>query len=296
VEPRADKPGLVRTAAALLVVAAISAVGFLDYVTGPWVSFALLYVVPVLAAAWFLGRGPALLAGLTAGIAWFEAEALNRRGVESRADLLWNSSTRLLMLIAMAWMVVRIRDDRRRLREVNSRLGELLTASEQLARTDPLTSLPNRRAFFERMGDELARAKRSGQPIVVAYLDIDNFKVLNDRRGHGEGDEFLRRVAATIRDTIRQSDVAARIGGDVFAVLFVEAKRDSFEALAQRLLARVRALGEAYPSMDVGASIGMAWFEKPPDSPEALLQRADRAMYEAKRMGKHRFVLSAADA
>jgi len=284
-----------RTAIALLIVAAIAVVGLLDYVTGPWLSFALLYVLPVLAAAWWLGRGPALLAGLTAGLAWFEAEAWGHRGEPTR-DLMWNSMSRLVMLVAMAAMVVRIREDRKRLKEVNARLAELLTGAERLARTDPLTGLPNRRAFLERLTDELARARRNATPVCIAYLDVDNFKNLNDERGHAEGDEFLKHISHAIKDTVRASDVAARLGGDEFAVLFADAKRIAVEPLAQRLLARVRALGDRYPGLDLGASVGMAWFEHAPEEPELLLQRADGAMYEAKTAGKHRFALWSGDA
>src|SRR2546421_13028037 len=86
-EPRYDKPGLLRTTFAVLAVAAIALVGLLDYVTGPWLSFALFYVLPVLAAAWFLGRGPALLADLTAAVAWVEAEAWGHRGEPRRGRL-----------------------------------------------------------------------------------------------------------------------------------------------------------------------------------------------------------------
>lgn len=296
VDARADKPGIVRTLIALFIVAALALVGLLDYVKGPWLSFALLYVTPVLAAAWWLGRGPALLAGLTAGLAWFEAEAWGHRGEPTR-DLMWNSLSRLVMLLAMAAMVVRIREDRRRLKDVNAQLAELLTGAEKLARTDPLTGLPNRRAFLERLTDELTRARRNAAPVCIAYLDVDNFKRLNDHRGHLEGDEFLRRIAAAIKDTVRAADVAARLGGDEFAVLFTDAKRISVEPLAHRLLARIRALGERYPGLDLGASVGMAWFDAAPDHPQLLLQRADGAMYEAKSAGKHRFALwtSAAD-
>src|SRR5712671_3941527 len=200
-------------------------------------SFALFYVIPVLGAAWWLGRGPALLAAVTAGIAWFEAEAWGHRGEPTRS-LLWNSMSRLAMLIAMAAMVVRIREDRRRLKDVNARLSRLLDVEEKLARTDPLTGLPNRRAFLERVSDELARARRTAHPVSIAYIDIDNFKRINDDKGHVEGDEFLKEVAQAIRETIRASDVAARLGGDEFAVLFTDAKRSSVEPLAHRLLAR----------------------------------------------------------
>jgi diguanylate cyclase (GGDEF)-like protein len=291
---RPDKPGLPRTLAAVAVVGGLAAVGVLDYRTGPWLSLSILYVMLVLAAAWWLGQGPALLAGLTAGVAWFEAEAFGRRG-EPRLDLMWNAGTRLIMLVAMAWMVVRIRTDRRRLSEVNARLGELLSGAQHQARTDALTGLPNRRAFLERISDELARARRASAPVCIAYLDVDNFKRLNDQRGHSAGDEFLRDAAQAIRETVRTSDVAARLGGDEFAVLFADAKRAAVEPLAHRLLARLQTLGDRHPGLELGASIGMAWFDAAPGNAEELLQRADRAMYEAKSSGKHRFTLWSSD-
>ena len=294
-QPRYDKPGVLRTTFAVLAVAAIGAVGLLDYVTGPWLSFSLFYVGPGLGAAWWLGRGPALLASLAAGIVWFEAEAWGHRGEPTRT-LLWNSMSRLLMLVAMAAMVVRIREDRRRLQLVNARLSDLLHGAEKLARTDPLTALPNRRAFIERLSAELSHARRAKAPVCIAYIDIDNFKRINDEKGHVEGDEFLKKMAHAIRDTIRESDVAARLGGDEFAVLFTDAKRSAVEPLAHRLLARTRALGDRYPGLDVGASVGMAWFEAAPEAPELLLDRADGAMYEAKAAGKHRFALWSGDA
>jgi diguanylate cyclase (GGDEF)-like protein len=294
VHPRYDRPGVLRTTFAVLAVAAIAVVGLLDYVTGPWLSFAVFYVAPVLAAAWWLGRGPALLASLAAGIVWFEAEAWGHRGEPNRT-LLWNSMSRLLMLVAMAAMVVRIREDRRRLQLVNARLSDLLHGAEKLARTDPLTALPNRRAFIERLSAELSHARRVNAPVCIAYIDIDNFKRINDEKGHVEGDDFLKKMGLAIRETIRESDVAARLGGDEFAVLFTDAKRSAVEPLAHRLHARTRALGDRYPGLDVGASVGMAWFETPPEAPELLLDRADGAMYEAKAAGKHRFALWAGD-
>jgi diguanylate cyclase (GGDEF)-like protein len=282
-----------RIAAAAAIVGALVAVGLLDYRTGPFFSLALLYVTLVLAAAWWLGRGPSLLAALVAGIAWFGAEAIGRRG-EPRADLMWNAGTRLVMLVAMVAMVVRIRADRERLKEMNARLAKLLSGAEHLARTDPLTGLPNRRAFIERLGDELARARRASLPACVAYVDIDNFKRVNDEKGHPEGDEYLRAAAQAIRDTVRSSDVAARLGGDEFAVLFADAKKHAVEPLARRLLSQLQKLGERHPGLDLGASVGMAWFERAPDSAEAMLERADRAMYDAKSSGKHQFRLFSA--
>src|SRR5207249_11040874 len=106
-------------------------------------SFALFYVMPVLGAAWWLGRGPALLASLTAGIAWFEAEAWGHRG-ESTRTLLCNSMSRLLMLVAMAAMVVRIREDRRRLEAMSGRLSGLRPGAAKLGRPGALPKLRRR--------------------------------------------------------------------------------------------------------------------------------------------------------
>ena len=278
----------------LLVVVVLTTAGLLDLITGPWLSFALLYVAPVLAASWWLGRKSGIFAGVWAACAWFVADAWDHRG-EPTSVLMWNAGSRLVMLVVMAALVDRIREDRRRLKEANQRLADLLTGAERLARTDPLTGLPNRRAFLERLGEELGRARRGRGPVCVAYLDIDNFKNLNDEQGHAEGDEFLKRVASAIRETIRQGDVAARLGGDEFAVLFADAKRAAVEPLAHRLLARVRTLGDRHPGLDLGASVGMAFFEQAPERPELVLQRADGAMYQAKAAGKNRFSLWTSD-
>src|SRR5437588_629743 len=121
----------IRTVLGVLCVLAIALVGWMDYLTGPWLSFALLYVAPVLAASWWLGRGPALASGLAAGICWFVAEAWGHRGEPTRA-LMWNSGSRLIMLLAMGAMTVRIREDQTRLRGANRRLADLLGDAERL--------------------------------------------------------------------------------------------------------------------------------------------------------------------
>ena len=295
-DPRTTSQGSCRTTFAVLAVAVIALVGLLDYVTGAWLSFSLFYVMRRIGAAWWHRPRPCAAREPRRGIVWFEAEAWGHRGEPNRT-LLWNSMSRLLMLVAMAAMVVRIREDRRRLQLVNARLSDLLHGAEKLARTDPLTALPNRRAFIERLSAELSHARRARDPVCSSPTSTSTTSSgLNDEKGHVEGDEFLRKVARRrcARPSARR-DVAARLGGDEFAVLFIDAKRIAVEPLARRLLERTRALGERYPGLEVGASVGMAWFEAAPDSPELLLERADGAMYEAKAAGKHRFALWATD-
>ncbi len=279
-----------RTVLAVVCVIAIAVVGLLDYVTGPWMSFALFYVAPVLAAAWWLGRGPALAAGMAAGIFWFVAEAWGHRGEPTRV-LLWNSSSRLLMLLAMGAMTARIRGDQQRLRGANRRLAELLGDAERLARTDALTGLANARAFTERLRQEVARAQRDGTPLCLGYVDVDNLKSINDAQGHAAGDELLREVARAIRQSVRTSDVAARLGGDEFAILFVGMRQDAAEAAARRLLERMKQLDDLHPGLHLGASIGVAMSGAPPETAEQMIRAADAAMYEAKQRGKGRVVL-----
>jgi diguanylate cyclase (GGDEF)-like protein len=281
----------IRTVLAVLCVVGLVLVGVLDYLTGPWISFTLLYVAPVLAAAWWLGRGPGIVAALTASVCWFAAETWGHRG-ESLRVLLWNSGSRLVMLLAIAAMTARIRGDQQRLRGINRRLAELLGDAERLARTDALTGLANARAFVERLRQEVARAQRDHTPLCLAYVDIDNFKAVNDAHGHAAGDELLRTVAQAIRETVRTSDVEARLGGDEFAVLFVGAREDAAEAAAQRLLARLMRIGERYPGLDLGASIGLASYPTPGATAEEMIRTADAAMYEAKRRGKARVAVS----
>lgn len=285
-----DKHRAIRTGLGFAVVLLLGAVGWLDLVTGPWLSLSLLYVTPVMAAAWWLGRGPALAAALASGTFWFMAEAGTRRA-EPMLDLAWNGSSRLVMLLALGAMLVRIRQDRRALQLANLQLERLLGQEEQLARTDALTGLANRRAFLERLSDELSRARRNRGPLCLGYLDVDNFKSLNDKLGHGAGDDFLKLVGQAIRDTVRASDVPARLGGDEFAVLFVDAHRDTMELMAGRLVASVKELAARHPDLRLGASVGMAYFPAVPDVPEELLRRADAAMYSAKSLGKGRFAL-----
>ncbi len=155
---------------------------------------------------------------------------------------------------------------------------------------DPLTGLANRRRFVEQAEVALAGRKRTGT-IAAMFLDLDDFKTVNDSLGHAAGDEMLRVVAARIGAGLRSTDLAARLGGDEFGILLFDVHNiDVATATAQRLLDALQApvtIGDSL--VEVGASIGVAI-----DSPEMvrvddLLGNADVAMYQAKALGKGRF-------
>jgi diguanylate cyclase (GGDEF)-like protein len=158
---------------------------------------------------------------------------------------------------------------------------------EQLAVTDPLTTLYNRRHFTDRLREELGRARRYNRAFSLLILDLDGFKEINDREGHGVGDEVLRGVADLLRNAVRQVDTVARFGGDEFVVLLPETTRPGAEVVANRILANLSAgLGPRLP--EVGASIGMATCPAGGGLDEsAILRHADGALLRAKREGKN---------
>jgi diguanylate cyclase (GGDEF)-like protein len=175
----------------------------------------------------------------------------------------------------------------------NARLHRVV---EQQAVSDPLTGIANRRQFFDVLGREYERAQRFGQPLALILTDIDNFKSINDTRGHLTGDAVLRGVAATLAGLIREIDVAARYGGEEFAVLLPQTSRDGAMQLAERLRAAVEAAGIETPEGDalhVTASFGVASGPDPAMTQVDLIASADAALYEAKRAGKN-VVVSAA--
>jgi diguanylate cyclase (GGDEF)-like protein len=160
----------------------------------------------------------------------------------------------------------------------------LLARLEQIAHTDELTGLPNRRAWDSRLPDALAAALRQGRPVTVALADLDRFKEYNDRHGHPEGDRLLRETAQGFGRALRQGDLVCRWGGEEFAV----ALPDCGPADAGRVLERVR---RSVPDGET-CSIGYAVWDGL-ESPEGLLARADSALYEAKRAGRARVVAAA---
>ncbi|WP_420590014.1 diguanylate cyclase [Bacterioplanoides sp.] len=175
--------------------------------------------------------------------------------------------------------------------KVRQRTRELEQAkhhAETLARTDPMTALNNRRAFFE-LGNQIEKiAKRHKRPFCILMLDIDHFKRINDQYGHDVGDKAIIALADCIGDTIRDSDVAARIGGEEFAIITPEASIDSGMGLARRLQQAIALLRIPSQQGEFGysVSIGLAALEDHSDNLNRVLKRADEALYDAKNSGR----------
>jgi diguanylate cyclase (GGDEF)-like protein len=146
------------------------------------------------------------------------------------------------------------------------------------ARHDALTELLNHASFTRELELELERAKRYGSGVTLVFFDLDDFKELNDSRGHQAGDQALKQVAQLLRKELRQSDLAGRMGGDEFAALLVESGRETGEAFLDRLNARLGELPDP-----IGMSAGVTRFPDDGDDAEALFALADMRLYEAKR-------------
>jgi diguanylate cyclase (GGDEF)-like protein len=162
---------------------------------------------------------------------------------------------------------------------------------ENLANFDALTGLPNRVLLADRMQLEMSRAKRHNHLLAVCFLDLDDFKPINDRYGHATGDQLLVQVACRLKQAIREGDTVARLGGDEFVMLLTDLSQSGeIEPMLQRVLDDVAA---PYVidgiDMHVSASIGVTLYPDDGDDPDILLRYADQAMYHAKQAGRNRF-------
>jgi diguanylate cyclase (GGDEF)-like protein len=257
------------TAGLLLIIL----LGGVDYLNGPDVSFLIFYTAPILLAAWYVGRGAGLLMCAATGLSWFAvAYASPEQHFTNPLIAFWNAAARLGFMLILA--------------HVASGFKASLEQERESARTDYLTGAVNGRHFGELAEAEIRRARRHGHPFSVAYMDVDNFKAVNDRLGHSAGDRLLKTVADALRRDARAVDVVARLGGDEFAVLMPEtdaaAARVAVARLRRRLLEEAR--GGGWP---VTYSIGVATFDTPPASVDEMLRAADELMYAAKRHGKN---------
>jgi diguanylate cyclase (GGDEF)-like protein/PAS domain S-box-containing protein len=179
-------------------------------------------------------------------------------------------------------------------RGVGHEITEIVEARERiaaLAYSDALTGLANRSAFTPALEHAVHRAKRSGKNVALLYLDLDGFKVINDSHGHEAGDQLLVEVAQRLRHALRESDQVARLGGDEFVVVLEDVPGTAqVEQVANKLLAQI---GRPYPILPAGGtcqvttSIGASLFPQDADTPRALLQHADAAMYRAKQESKN---------
>jgi diguanylate cyclase (GGDEF)-like protein len=254
------------------VVVAI-AIGLIDLITGSEVSVALFYLVPIALATWYVGPRAGLLSCLFVIAVRVADNWIEGHHFSHPVTPYWNTGIELgFFLVATSLL---------------TRLHAALAREACLARTDPLTGSFNRRAFWELATRELARAQRTGQPVSLAYLDVDDFKRVNDQAGHATGDLVLAQIATTLRNNLRAIDVVARIGGDEFLVLFPDTNTDAARTIVTKLTCVLR--DETFQvGWPITVSIGAVTMALATVTIDQLIGEADALAYAAKRDGKHR--------
>jgi len=247
---------------------------WVNAVTPPEARLGVLYIIPVLLVTWTEG----LIWGIVFGVASIgmrEAVAWDQMPADTPLGWRIGNAAAYVAVVAVAMAALQT------LRRSQAALARLVTQ-------DSLTNVLNARAFADRLGQELDRNRRYPRPLALMYMDLDNFKVINDTHGHQTGDAVLRLVADAMRKSVRTADIVGRLGGDEFAVLMPETDAQLADAAAKRLVAGLRNVFKGTPN--VTASIGLVSCTATDASTDDLLRRADQAMYDAKRKGKDRVV------
>jgi diguanylate cyclase (GGDEF)-like protein len=253
-------------------VASIGLLGLADYLTGNEISFSLFYLAPIVIVTWSVNRSAGLSLSLLSALTLLGAETAAGQTYSHPGIYILNTLIRTLFFVIITYLVAELQRSRR---------------EEQLAaRTDFVSGAVNRRYFNELLQMEIDRIRRYPHPITMVYIDIDNFKLVNDLFGHKIGDEVLRCIANELKSQLRTTDTIARVGGDEFALLLPSAHQQQ----AQVVLSKVRVhLQEEMRrrNFPVTFSMGVVTCLAPPHSTEQIINMADELMYEVKNSTKN---------
>jgi diguanylate cyclase (GGDEF)-like protein len=269
-----------RSLAALVSVLGILGVAEIDFVSGVELRVYPLYYLPIAFAAWYVGRTWTVVAAVLCTVGWMGANYIAGLRYSAPGIWLFNSAMHGASFLVVGLLLAGLKN--------------ALAQERNLSRLDPLTSLPNARAFYDEARRVLSVGRRKHRAVTIAYIDLDDFKTVNDTHGHHAGDELLRAVAGAIRAFTRISDLSARMGGDEFVLLLPETGPAEARLAFDRLRGVINQALKAGP-YPVTASIGGIVFPTAPDSVEAMVRVADERMYAAKAAGKNRIQLDIAD-
>lgn len=252
--------------------AQIILLGVLDFFTGFELSFSVFYLIPVAMTAWFLEKKAALVTSIFSAISWQLSNLLAGESYSNLFVPIWNTSTRLAFFLVVTILVIKLKKS--------------LSQEVILARTDFLTGAANPRAFYEIAQMEINRCRRYRRTFTLAFFDADNFKLINDTLGHQVGSDLLVRVVKTIKKDLRATDTIARIGGDEFALLFLETNSEQARIAVTKLHNKLQEEMDS-EGWAVTFSIGVLTCVNPPESIDEVIKIADDLMYEVKRNGKN---------
>jgi len=248
-------------------------IAIVDYFTGYQLSFSIFYLIPIIWITWKSGKIGGILYSVFSSIAWLAADLLTSPFYAHTFIPYWNATMRLAMFILVAVLL--------------SALKKSLDKERQNSRTDHLTQLSNSKSFMEALELEFQRSKRYEHHFSLAYIDVDNFKAINDTMGHHTGDQLLQNIATSIRETTRQTDIIGRMGGDEFCILLPETDQKKAMDVLRRVNDKLTTLTVG-KNNKITLSIGCVTYQTVPDSIDEVIKMADDLMYEAKQKGKNK--------
>ena len=250
----------------------IMGLGTLDFLTGYELSFSLFYLLPIALVAWFAGKRFGIAASIISACVWLAADVLSGNQYSHPVIYFWNSAIRFGFFIIVTLLLALLKNT--------------LEHEKSLSRIDRLTGATSADFFYDVLQTEIDRFKRYKHTFTVAYIDLDNFKTVNDRLGHSMGDTVLRTVVQHTLDELRKTDIVARLGGDEFAILLPETDHITAQVvlskIQQGLLIEMEKSG-----LPVTFSIGATTFTATPDTANELIKMVDDLMYTVKNNGKN---------
>ena len=243
-----------------------------DWLTGSVLSFSIFYLIPITLAVLLSGKRLGLIFSVVCSITWITADILANARYSSVFIPIWNSLVRFGYFVFHTILL--------------SRLNEIITEMHAISVQDPLTNTANWRKFEEFANLAIKSAVKERKYISLAYIDIDNFKAVNDVLGHSGGDEALQLVSSRMKEEVRSIDIVARLGGDEFAILLYDADLKQTEGIIDRIQRSVKETMKDR-NWNITLSIGAIVFKVLPSTVGPMIKRADDLMYEVKRNGKN---------
>jgi len=246
-------------------------VGAIDFETGSELAFSLFYLIPIVFVTWFASKKLGLVFSVISAITWFVADAFTGQSYSQPFIRYWNAGIRLGFFVVVTLLLPALKE---------------LDREKEMARTDYLTGVSNRRSFFEIAQRELDRTQRYKQPFTLAYIDLDGFKTVNDQWGHRVGDKLLCAVVNQARKCLRKTDTIARLGGDEFMLLLPETDQVESQIIVSRI--QFDLLQEMQRNnWPVTFSIGVLTCRQSQVTTDELIKKADELMYSVKKNGKN---------
>ncbi len=257
----------------ILIIAIFSVfiIGLFDYLITIDLSLSICYLIPIVIVTRYINKQAGIFLSVLSAIDWYIAEGAAKAELHPLL-LLWNTIVRLVVFLMVVYLI--------------SALKVSYERERKIARIDGLTSIYNRRYFLEILQSESIRAIRYQHCLTLVYFDVDNFKAINDRLGHAQGDKLLRLIAQTVQKNIRETDIISRLGGDEFGLLLPETDYQAAQFVLKRVRQKLLAAVEKN-SFDVGFSMGAITFTDLPDSIDDMVEQVDKSMYKVKNNGKN---------